>query len=97
MFRVKCPICGGVLTVDERTRKVIEHLTREETERSPEERFDSIVSSLRKSRAERERRLAEAKRREAERQRHLEDLFKKAQRRVEDTPEDHRPAGPVWD
>ncbi len=97
MFHVRCPICGGVLRVDQRTRKVVSHLSKEEAERSPDDRFQSIMSSLQKSKAERDSKLAEAKKREAERRQHVEELFKKAQKRAEESEGDERPFGPVWD
>ncbi len=97
MFRITCPMCGGVLDVNERTRKVVRHMTPEEAARTPEEQFDDIVDSIQKAKAGQDAKLEAARKREAERQKHLDDLFKKAQQKAKDTPEDKKPRGPVWD
>ena len=97
MFRVKCPICGGLLTVDERTRKLVGHMTREEAGQSPEERFESIINNIQRTKAEQDTRLAAAKKREAERKRRIEDLFKKAQDKAKEAGDEEKPVGPVWD
>jgi hypothetical protein len=95
MFRVKCPQCGGVLTIDERHRKVVGHTSVEETEQKPEQRLESILDKVQKSKAEQESRLAAAKERESQRKKHLEDLFKEAQEKSRDSDDD-KPRGPVW-
>lgn len=96
MFRVKCPICSGVLTIDTRTRKVVSHISKEMSEQSHGERFEAIVDKVQKAKAEQEARLQEAKKREAERAEHLDDLFKKAQEKAREGGDD-KPLGPVWD
>ena len=95
MFRVKCPQCGGTLTIDERLRKVIGHTTAEEAEQKPEQRIETILDKVQKAKQEQEARLEAAKERESQRKKHLEDLFKKAQEKSRDS-EDDQPHGPVW-
>lgn len=96
MFRVKCPICKGILTIDTRTRKVVSHLSKEMAEQSGDERFESIVGKIQKAKSEQDARLQAAKQREAERKKRLNDLFKKAQDNARDGGDEKRP-GPVWD
>ena len=97
MFRVKCPICKGLLTIDTRTRKVVGHTSVEDAGKSSDERFESVAESIRKSKSEQESRLEAAKERELTREKHLDDLFKKARRKAEDAGDDGKPVGPVWD
>lgn len=97
MFRVKCPECGGILTIDERLRKVVSHLSQEQAAQKPEERLESIVEKIQKSKSEQELRLEEAKQRESHRKQKLDELFKKAQERAKENPEDDKPRGPIWD
>jgi hypothetical protein len=97
MFRVKCPICHGTLTIDERLRRVIGHTTEQDAEKKPEERFESAIGKVEKAKSEQELRLEEARRRESDRQKRLEDLFKKAQDKARDDPDAEKPRGPVWD
>lgn len=97
MFRVKCPVCGGMLAIDERTRKVIDHTTQEDSQRSAEERFGAVVDKVSKAKSEQEARLQEAQERELHRKKHVEDLFKQAQQKAKDDPDADKPHGPVWD
>jgi len=97
MFRVKCPCCDALLTIDPRTRKVVGHLIQEDAKKSPEERMGSIVDHLKKVDAERGERMEAAKRREAERKKHLEGLFDDARKKAEEADDDGKPVGPVWD
>jgi len=97
MFRVKCPICKGLLTIDTRTRKVVGHTTLADADKSSEERFESIAGDLRKAKAEQEQRLQAAKEREAARQKHLDDLFDEARKKAKDSGDDGKPVGPIWD
>jgi len=96
MFRVTCPICKGLLTIDTRTRKVVGHTSAEDLEKGPGERFDSILHGIEKTKSEQEEKLRAAKVREAERGKHLEDLFKKAREKAKDADPD-KPVGPIWD
>ena len=95
MFRVKCPVCKGVLTIDPRSRKVVSHLTAEQAAQKPAERFESLVDRVREAKAGQESRLDEARRREAERGKHLESLFDEARKKAEES-EDDTPRGPAW-
>ena len=95
MFRVKCPICEGVLTIDPRTRKVVSHLTREQADQKPAERLDSLIEKVKQSKSGQEERLEAAKQREAGRKKHLDDLFKEAQGKAQDSDDD-KPLGLVW-
>ena len=97
MFRVRCPICGGQLTVDARSRKVTDHMTRAEAERSADEQFESILDNVQKSKATQEARLDAAKKREAKRKKHVEELSKKAQEQASESDQTRPPPGPVWD
>ena len=97
MFRVKCPCCDALLIIDTRTRKVVGHLTTEDAEKSTEERFGTIVNHLKKTESERGERMEVAKRREAERKKHLENLFNDAQKKAEEDGDEGKPVGPVWD
>lgn len=97
MFRVKCPVCGGMLAIDERTRKVIDHVTQEDAQRTAEERFGAVVDKVQKAKSEQETRLKEAQERELHRKKHVEDLFQKAQQKAKDDPDVDKPRGPVWD
>ena len=45
MFRTKCPLCGGTLTIDERLRRVISHVSKDEVAKKPEERFSSCAEA----------------------------------------------------
>ena len=97
MFRVKCPMCSGVLTVDPRTRQVVAHQTAEEAQQTSDERFDAIVKGLERSKAEQESRLEAAKAREAGRKKQLDRIFKDAQQKAKENPDEDRPMGPIWD
>ncbi len=97
MFRVKCPLCGGTLTIDERLRKVVSHLSQEEAVRKPEERLEAALDRVEKARSGQDAKLEEAKRRESERKRRVEELFQKAQDKAKEDPEGGKPRGPVWD
>jgi len=96
MFRVKCPVCGGVLMIDPRTRKVVSHLTAEQAAQKPAERLESLMEKVKKSKAEQESRLEEAKRREAEREKRLDALFREAQEKAAESGENAGPTGPAW-
>jgi len=96
MFRVKCPMCGGTLTIDERLRRVISHVSKDDAAKKPEEKLESVIERIEKEKSQQDSKLEEAKRREAERKRHVEDLFKKAQDKAKEDPEGGKPVGPVW-
>jgi len=96
MFRVKCPICKGLLVIDTRTRKVVGHTSAEDLGKGADERFDSIVQGMEKAKSGQEEKLRAAKAREAERAKHLDDLFHKAREKAKDADPD-KPVGPVWD
>jgi uncharacterized Zn finger protein (UPF0148 family) len=96
MFRTKCPLCGGTLTIDERLRRVVSHVSKEESAKKPEERLESVMEKIEREKSQQDSKLEEAKRRESERKRHVEDLFKKAQDKAKEDPEGGKPVGPVW-
>jgi ribosomal protein L9 len=97
MFRVKCPACGGILMIDERLRRVVDHIVPGQPQQKPEEKLGSILHHIEKSKSEQEAKLAAAKERESQRKQHIEDLFKKAQEKAREAGEDDKPHGPVWD
>ena len=96
MFRAKCPICGGVLTIDPRTKKIVSHLTREQADQKPAERLESLIEKVEKSKAGQESRLEAAKAREAQRKKHLEELFRGAQEKAKEAEDQDKPLGPAW-
>ncbi len=95
MFRVKCPVCNGILTIDPRTRKVVSHLTAEQAAQKPDERFESLVDKVREAKAGQETRLNEARKRELERAKHLDSLFDEARKKASESDDD-APRGPAW-
>ena len=97
MFRAKCPMCGGILMIDERLRRVVDHIDPGQPQQKPEEKLGSILHGIEKSKSEQEAKLAAAKERESQRKQHIEDLFKKAQEKAREAGEDDKPRGPVWD
>jgi len=97
MFRVKCPVCGGVLSIDERLRKVVDHITPGQPEQKPEEKLGAILHNIEKAKSEQEVRLEAAKQREAQRKQRLDELFKKAQKKAKDAGDEDKPQSPVWD
>jgi len=97
MFRVKCPICDGMLTIDPRTHKVTFHQTRDEAEEGADAHFESVVSELEKAKSAREQRLEAAKAREKERKDHVDKLFSEAQKKAREDPDPQKHIGPVWD
>jgi Zn-finger nucleic acid-binding protein len=97
MFRVKCPACGGILMIDERLRRVVDHIVPGQPQQNSEEKLGSILHSIEKSKSEQEAKLAAAKERESQRKQHIEELFKKAQEKAKEAGEDDKPQGPVWD
>ena len=97
MIRVTCPICGGLLKINEKTRKVVFHVTAEEAARTADEHFDSILSDIQKSKREQDTRIEAAKQREADRKKRLDELFKNAQDKAKEDPDAGKPMGPVWD
>ena len=97
MFRVKCPECGGILTIDERLRKVVGHQTQEQAAQKPEEKLGTILHKIEKSKSEQEARLEAAKQREALRKERLDELFKKAREKAKEAGDEDKPQGPVWD
>ena len=96
MFRVKCPICEGILTIDPRTRKVVSHLSAEQAAQKPDELLESLMDKVKEAKATQDDRLEAAKQRELERAKRLESLFDEAQQKASEAGEDDRPAGPVW-
>ena len=97
MFRVKCPACGGILMIDERLRRVVDHIVPGQPQQNSEEKLGSILHSIEKSKSEQEAKLAAAKERESQRKQRIEELFKKAQEKAKEAGEDGKPQGPVWD
>jgi hypothetical protein len=97
MFRVKCPACGGILMIDERLRRVVDHIVPGQPQQNSEEKLGSILHSIEKSKSEQEAKLAAAKERESQRKQRIEELFKKAQEKAKEAGEDDKPQGPVWD
>ena len=97
MFRVKCPICDGILTIDPRTRKVTFHQTKDQAEQGAEAHFESIASKLEKAKSERQQRLEAAKMREKKRKDHVARLFSEAQDKARENPDSQKHIGPVWD
>ena len=97
MFRVKCPACGGILMIDERLRRVVDHIVPGQPQQNSEEKLGSILHSIEKSKSEQEAKLAAAKERESQRKQRIEELFKKAQEKAREAGEDDKPHGPVWD
>jgi hypothetical protein len=95
MFRVKCPACNGVLTIDPRSRKVVSHLTREQADQAPSERLEDLMDRVKQSKSGQESRLEEAKQREADRKNHLDSLFDDAQKKAKES-DDENPLGPTW-
>ena len=96
MFRAKCPICGGVLTIDPRTKKIVSHLTREQADQKPAERLESLVEKVQQSKAGQDARLEAAKAREAQRKKHLDELFQDAQEKAKEAEDEDKPLGPAW-
>jgi vacuolar-type H+-ATPase subunit I/STV1 len=96
MFRAKCPICAGLLTIDPRTRKIVSHLTREQAAQKPVERLESLIDKVQKSKDNQESRLEAAKQRETDRKKRLEELFKDAQEKTQQSEDEGKPRGPVW-
>lgn len=82
MFRVKCPACGGVLMIDARTRKVVSHLTQEQSGQKPVERMESLMDKVKQSKAGQESKLKAAMQRESERENRLDALFEEAQEKA---------------
>ena len=97
MFKVTCPICKGALEIDERTREIVGHKTKEIAAQTGDERLQSVVEKIEKAKVERETALERGKAREAEHGRRIEKLFKKAQDKAKEAPEEEPPKGPVWD
>ena len=97
MFRVKCPICDGILTIDPRTRKVTYHQTSDAAEEGLDAHFESVMGKLEKAKSAREQRLEAAKAREKERKHHVDKLFSEAQRKARENPDPQKHVGPVWD
>jgi len=93
MFTVKCPICGGILVIDERTRKVASHLTKEEASKKGEERFDDVVARLEEKRRQIERKLEEAHRLQEEKKRRAQEAFEKARDKAEKEGDIKKPPG----
>ena len=96
MFRVRCPVCGGVLMIDARTRKVVSHLTQEQSGQKPVERLESLMDKVKQSKAGQESKLKAAMQREAERDNRLDALFDEAQEKAKESGDDDKPPGPVW-
>ncbi len=97
MFRVKCPICDGMLTIDSRSRKVTFHQAKDEAEQGAEAHFESIASKLQKAKSERQQRLEAAKMRETKRKAHVAKLFSEARNKARENPDSQKHIGPVWD
>jgi len=97
MFKVKCPICDGILMIDPRTRKVVFHQAKDEADQGSDAHFESIVSKLQKAKSEQEQRLETAKAREKERKEHIDRLFSDARTKAREDPDPQKHIGPVWD
>jgi len=96
MFRVRCPMCHGELSIDPRTRAVVSHRTPEQMQQAPSEQMESLLDKVRKSKAEQESKLEAARERESKRKEHVEDLFRRAQEKAREEGDDGKPVGPVW-
>ena len=96
MFRAKCPVCGGLLTIDPRTRKIVSHLTKEQAAEKPAERLEALLEKVQKSKSEQDSRLEAAKKREGGRKQRLEELFRDAQEKAKDPEDEGKPSGPAW-
>jgi ribosomal protein L9 len=83
--------------IDERQRRVVDHIVPGQPEQKSEEKLGSILHNIEKSKSEQESKLAAAKERESQRKQRLDELFKKAQEKTKEAGEDDKPHGPVWD
>jgi len=82
--------------IDARTRKVVSHLTPEQSGQKPAERLESLMDKVKQSKAGQESKLKMAMQREAEREKQLDTLFDEAQQKAKESGENGKPHGPVW-
>jgi hypothetical protein len=97
-FKVKCPMCEGVIVVDARNGKIIRHFepdTRDEDDKPDPAQFDAALDKVSKSKDEGDSTFSDAMKKVTERKAGLDDLFKEAKKKAEEKgdeperPEDH--------
>ncbi|GAB4318035.1 MAG: hypothetical protein Kow0059_11290 [Candidatus Sumerlaeia bacterium] len=76
-IKVTCPDCGVELVVNKKTGKVLE-VRRPLIEDSTGDRFQDAVIKMRRADEEMERKFQEARRREAEKMKKLDQIFKES-------------------
>ena len=97
MFRAKCPCCGASLLVDEKKRRVVNHTSQEDVNKSAEERFSDNLEKVRKAKAEQTKKFEDARGKERERKDRLASLFDDAAKKVKEDGPDVEPPQRFWD
>ena len=97
MFEAKCPLCGGRLVIDARTREIVAHTAKEDVDKDSAERFGDLLGKLKKDAETRETKVEWARSRAEERRKKAEDAFRRARQKAEEEGDVGPPPGPVWD
>ncbi|MFH2002979.1 MAG: hypothetical protein ABIK28_25155 [Planctomycetota bacterium] len=97
-FKVKCPMCEGLIIIDARNGKLIRHFEageREKDEKPDPAKFDEALSKVDRVQKEGDNMFADAIKKVTEKKQGLDELFKDVKEKVEekkdeeDRPEDH--------
>lgn len=95
-FKIKCPMCEGLLIIDARNGKLVRHFEPGENEDDKPDpaKFDEALGKIDRVKEEGDNMFADAMKKVEDRKKGLDDLFKDAKDKAdekgdEDRPEDH--------
>ena len=97
MIRIKCPCCDAELLIDERKKRLVGHTTKEDQEKSTDERFDDSFERVRRAKTEQAEKFDAAQEAERTRKERLASLFDEATKKVEEEGPVERPPERYWD
>ena len=93
-FKIKCPMCEGIIIIDAGNGKIIRHFepdVREEDEKPDPALFDEAVDKVSKFKNEGDSTFSDAIKKVSERKKGLDDLFKEARKKAEGKDDEPRP------
>ena len=94
-FKVKCPMCEGIIVIDARNGKSVRHFeaeTRDEDDKPDPAQFDEALNKVSRTKDEGDSVFSDAMKKVSERKSGLDDLFKEAKKKAESKKdEEERP------
>ena len=93
-FKVKCPMCEGLIVIDARNGKVIRHF--EDAEGGEDDKpdpaqFDAALDKVGRVKEEGDALFSDAMKKVTKRKKGLDDLFKEAKKKADEKEEEDRP------